>query len=138
MQELEWLGSFDLGVPEIDGDHRTILELMKAVKAAAAREDPARCEQYLDRMLEFLGVHFAREEKLLANWHYLEVKQHANYHTELLKRAETVRQTCLANEGPESFEKCCAELISLLVDEVVRGDMTLKSFLEHSGFSLPH
>ena len=30
MPKLEWLESFELRVPEIDGDHRTMLDLMKA------------------------------------------------------------------------------------------------------------
>ena len=29
---VRWLDSFDLGVPEIDSDHRTIVKLMKLVE----------------------------------------------------------------------------------------------------------
>lgn len=136
--KLEWLDTFELKVPEIDGDHRAMLDLMKSVQSAAKVGDRPRVEDYLDRLLVFAGSHFAREEALLEGWNYPEIKKHATYHAKLLERAEAVRQNCAQIETPEAFEECCEEMLSFLVEDVVRGDMELKSFLEHVGLALPH
>jgi hemerythrin len=137
MPKLEWLESFKLGVPEIDGDHRIMLDLMKAVQFAAAARDREHVEQYLDRLLTFSEGHFAREEILLEGWKYPEAKKHAAYHAGLLARAEAVRRACADIESPETFEECCEEMMSFLVADVVSGDMKLKSFLEKTGLTLP-
>ncbi len=42
MPKLEWLESFELRGPEIDGDHRTMLDMMKAVQSAAAASERHR------------------------------------------------------------------------------------------------
>lgn len=135
--KLEWLESFELRVPEIDGEHRTMLDLMKAVQSAAMDRDRKRAEQYMDRLLAFSQSHFAREETLLEGWDYPDTAKHANYHAELLKRAATVKQACTEVESAEAFEECCDEMMSFLVDDVVRGDLKLKSFFENAGLALP-
>ncbi len=136
MAKLGWLESFDLGIPEIDGDHRTMLDLMKVVRSAAADGNRQRSAQYLDRLLAFSQSHFAREETLLEGWGYPDTAKHAKYHAELLERAVAVRQACAEIEAPEAFEKCVEEMMSFLADDVVRGDMKLKSFLEYAGLVL--
>jgi len=137
VQKLEWLESFELRVPEIDGDHRTMLELMNAVRSAAAIHDRKRGERYLDRLLVFSASHFAREETLLERWNFPDAEKHAKYHAGLLERAEAVRKACAKIETPGAFEECCEEMLSFLVDDVVRGDIQLKSFLENAGLAMP-
>jgi len=137
VRQLEWLDTFELRVPEIDGDHRVMLDLMKAIQRAAAARDRERVEHCLDRLLAFSQSHFAREESLLKRWKYPDTKKHAAYHAGLLARAETVRQACAKIETPEAFEECCEEMMSFLVADVVSGDMKLKSFLQNAGLVLP-
>ena len=137
MPKLEWLDTFELRVPEIDGDHRVMLDLMNAVQSAAAARDRPRCEHYMDRLLAFSESHFRREEALLDRWKYPGARKHAAYHAELLERTNAVRRACSEIESPESYIECCEEMISFLVDDVVRGDMKLKSFMENAGLTIP-
>lgn len=136
MPKLEWLDSFELGVPEIDGDHRAMLDLMKAVQSAMAASDRKTGEQLLDRLLVFAEGHFDREQALLERWGYPEAETHATYHWNLLLRAVAVRQACAEIESQTSFNECSEEMLSFLVDDVVRGDMKLKSFLEEAGLTI--
>lgn len=135
--KLKWLESFELRVPEIDGDHRTMLVLMNLVQSSATSGRRQRVEHYLDRLITFCQSHFAREEALLVRWGYPDVKGHVTYHAGLLERTETLRQSCAKIETPEAFEKCCEELMSFLLDDVLSGDIQLKSFLEHAGLAVP-
>ena len=135
--KLEWVESFTLRVPEIDGDHRTILDMMKVVQSAAAIRDRERVEHYLDRLLYYFQSHFAREEALLERWNCPDLEKHAKYHAGLFERAVETRELCAKIESPEAFDECCGEMMSLLVEDIVRGDMKLKSFLEKAGLTLP-
>lgn len=137
MPKLEWLESFELRVPEIDGDHRTMLDLMKAVQTAAATQNRQRTEHYLDRLIAFSECHFAQENVLLKRWNYPDAELHAQYHAGLLERATAVRQACVNIGAPQTYQECCEEMMSFLIDDVVQGDMRLKSFFDDAGPSLP-
>ena len=76
-------------------------------------------------------------EANLLRWGYPDAKMHATYHQRLLDRAKAVRRACAETESPEAFEECCEEMMTFLVDDVVRGDMKMKSFLESNGLTLP-
>jgi len=136
-QKFEWLESFELRVPEIDNDHRAILDLMRAVRSAAAHGQRNRVEHYVERLLTLCRSHFSREEALMRRWGYPESETHAGYHNSLLERAEAVRKACGDAASLAGFEACCDELMTFLVDDVVRGDARLKSFLENAGLTLP-
>jgi hemerythrin len=137
MPNLEWIESFELKVPEIDGDHRTMLDLMRAAQDAAATGDRPRCEHFMDRLLAFSIGHFAREEAFLESWGYPEVETHAKYHGELVERAKAVFSTCAQAETPEAYEECSEKMMAFLVEDVLRGDMKFKSFLENATLTLP-
>jgi hemerythrin-like metal-binding protein len=136
VDKFDWLESFELNVPEIDGDHRAMLELMKATRAAAAAGNRDRVEHLLDRLFALAQNHFMREETLLLRWGYPDATMHATYHQRLLDQAKSVRRACSNTESQEAFEACCDEMLTFIVDDVVRGDMKIKSFLESNGFTV--
>jgi len=133
----EWMETFELGVPEIDSDHRALLDLMRAVQSAAAAHNRERCVQYMDRVRAFSRSHFAREEKLLDDWNYPNTERHASYHADLMARADAVAGACAKIEDAAALEDCCREMMSFLIDDVVRGDHRLKSFLQKADLVLP-
>ena len=137
MRELEWLETFELRVPEIDGDHRVMLDLMRGVRTAAEAGERERCEAIVDRLIAFSRDHFRREESFIKQHGFTGVRQHTQYHEGLLGRAEAVRKACHEIETPKDFQECCDELMSFLIDDVVRGDLMLKSFLKEAGLIIP-
>ena len=108
----------------------------EAVFVQIATPSRERVEHYVERLFILCRSHFAREEALMQRWGYPEAGQHAGYHNRLLERAEAVRKACAEAPSLESFEACCDELMTFLVDDVVRGDMKMKSFLEEAGLTV--
>lgn len=45
-------------------------------------------------------------------------------------------QACAQTGSLESYEACCDELMTFLVDDIVRGDMKMKSFLKEAGLTV--
>jgi len=137
MSKYEWLETFELRVPEIDGDHRSMLDLMKAVRVEAHAGRKARTAAALDRLIAFSKEHFQREEAFLASHGYGSTNEHTEYHGELLDRAVALKETCCKLVSPDEIEGCCDELMSYIVDDIVKGDMQLKSFLQEAKLTLP-
>ncbi len=129
---VQWLETFELGVPEIDGDHRVIVSLMKAIEASLAAGHDKQAIPIIDRLIAFAADHFRREEALLAAWKYPELTVHCQYHRGLLETIDHIKQACLEKKGSESFKHCCDEMMRYIIDDVVQGDMHIKSHLQHS------
>jgi len=133
MVKLDWLETFELGLPEIDNDHREMLAIMKSVEAAADAEDFELCADLLDRLIEFSAAHFEREEELLRDARYPFVDLHKEYQSGLIARADAVKDICKGIKTRKNFKECCEEMFAFLVDDVVAGDLNFKSFLQEAG-----
>lgn len=134
--KVHWLDTFELGVPEIDGDHRTMVALMRAIESAMEAERQASSLGLIDRLFDYCRDHFRREEILLRSWGYAEVDGHRAYHDEMFLTAAQIRATCVQKSEHDGFRACCDEMMRFLIDDVVRGDIKLKSFLQHRGLTL--
>lgn len=134
MRRLEFQTSFriDEGGP-IDSQHEVLFGLINELAEAIERHEIARCREVSLRFMEVAADHFAWEEDFLAQAGYPHVAEHAVYHRKLMDLAEHARQAC-DNDAPDfDHEACFDHLVTVFVDDVVRGDLTFKSFLEERG-----
>lgn len=138
MPRYQWSSTFEVCVPEIDGDHRVMLELINKIVDTAHTGDKQRCIVYINRLIEFSLMHFSREEQLLDSWGYGETDAHRQYHVKMHQNAVNHFGKLDAVQGNDALASFCNELLSFLVDDVVGGDLNLKSFLIHQGITIEH
>lgn len=132
MQRLEWLKSFETGVPEIDQDHRNLFSLATRIGEKVASQDG----DFADILAEFIDQaqkHFAREEEILRVAKFPGLKAHKRYHDSLLAKALELKAVCDAEEEPKQAGICYSAMVDFLIDDIVRGDSQFKSFLDHVG-----
>ena len=133
MEKFDWLESFELGIAEVDEDHRGMLAIMREIEQAADAEAYDHCKELLGELLSFTVAHFQREEKMLEEFGYPNVEIHKKYHTELLARAKSVKSVCESIKTKHNLKECCHEMFGFLVDDIVMGDLKFKSYLEDKG-----
>lgn len=133
MPKYQWHSIYDLNVPELDGHHRVMLELVNLTARAAESRNVEMREKGIRRLLEFSLLNFAREEALLTEWGFAEVAVHQDYHRSMYQKSydnfEKLRS--LVEDGKTADE--CDEARAYLVDDIIWGDMALKSFLMEQG-----
>jgi len=132
---IKWIDTYELGVPEIDGDHRTLVTMMQRISKIMLSDDRKRFVALFDRITDFAQSHFEREEILLRQWGYPDAAGHARYHQHLMAQALELKRSCLEQETPATFQECCQNMVSFIIDDVVRGDLKLKSFLQDRGLT---
>ena len=137
MPKYEWHSIYELSVPEIDGDHRVMLDLVNMLDLAIQRGNKEQCEKYVSRLLEFSRMHFSREEQLLESWGYQETGTHRQYHAGMYEQSRENFERLKTLPEIEEFEQLCDEALAYLIDDVIRGDMTLKSYLIEKGIAAP-
>ena len=135
MSNFVWLDSFVIGVPEIDDDHREMLAIMRRVEAEAEAEDFEASRRLLDALMAHSRGHFAREERYLERVGYPDLESHRRYHAALIGPAEALLASCKAMTGQGELKACCENMFGFLIDDVIAGDLTFKSFLDDKGLT---
>lgn len=131
--KVELLETFITGHPTIDGEHAEIVNMINAVSHSIEHGEHGKCEELLEAFLILCDEHFKSEEALLADAGYPDLKDHMVFHQELLLKAQGVKALCVNTETPETLKRCFDEMATLLIEDVVRGDMQFVSFLKNKG-----
>jgi hemerythrin-like metal-binding protein len=99
MEQIEWHETYAIGLPQLDDDHRRLIDLANAIIAA---HDDGDCPEYQRRGADFVAAlreHFPREEKFLAEIEYPHLETHAGYHRRMIERAEAFLVLCARVRG---------------------------------------
>lgn len=131
--KVELLETFITGHPVIDEEHQQIVNSINEVSAAVAAGKYDLCSVLLDDFLQICVNHFANEERLLNDLGYPALHDHAVFHKELIIKAKAVKTLCMDMKSPDSIQRCFNEMATLLIEDVVKGDMQFVSFLIEKG-----
>lgn len=127
--QIELLDTFITGHPVIDAEHGKIVDSINQVSEAVRKGQFDRCAILLDDFLKTCKNHFKAEEALLAELGYPGLSDHAAFHRELVLKAKAVRALCMDMNNPDSIQRCFDEMATLLIEDVVKGDLQFVSFL---------
>jgi hemerythrin len=84
---LEWSSSLSVGIPEIDAQHRTLLEQAAALEAAVRARRPAdRMEELFLFLQEYANAHFESEERVMREVGYAGLPDQVQEHSEFRRR----------------------------------------------------
>lgn len=133
MADLLWHDFLSIGVDFIDNDHKQLLNTMVAIKSAIEADDKNKCVTLLTSLLKEARDHFSREEKYLLEVKYPGLEEHKIYHKELLIKADTTKRICEGIETKHDLKECFDGMANFLIDDILRGDIIFKSYLQFEG-----
>jgi hemerythrin len=85
MTLLQWQDNFNLGIEEVDHEHRELIGLINALHDSLATDRSAvRVEAFLGEVLADISAHFALEEKVMRARRYDALEEHKADHERLL------------------------------------------------------
>ncbi len=101
MKDLVWDRSLSVDVPEIDEDHRRLVDLFNLLNHAVAEGD---AQDYIEAVMEELisctAWHFKHEERLMLKYGYEGLLEHKSEHDELIASATALQQKLLHESKP--------------------------------------
>lgn len=130
-----WSPGFETGIAEIDGDHRALFAMVDDIYQLVEKQEAELTSAKIQAFIDLAERHFAREEEILAEAGFPEISAHKRYHASLLMQAKELALVCHVEPNPERARICYEELLVFLIDDVVRGDLPFKSYLNHKGLS---
>jgi hemerythrin len=103
MATTSWSESLELGVAEVDVEHRLQIQLVDAFHAALARGDRPAAGEALARLDDASNVHFMGEELLMRLHSHPEYEAHVEEHRQLLDRLRVLRVRFEARSDGEAL-----------------------------------
>jgi hemerythrin-like metal-binding protein len=134
MANLVWHDFLKIGVDFIDNDHKKLLGIMQEVKQTIEQDDFEECVTLLRVLLKESAAHFAREEEFLRQVKYPGLESHIEYHQGLLNKANTIQKICSGIETHHDLKECFDGMANFLIDDILRGDINFKSYLDYHGY----
>lgn len=100
-----WSDSLSVGVPEIDDQHKVLVELLNELHfAISGHRGSTECRSILDRLVEYTRVHFAVEESLMRILEYPDFDNHKHEHEALLGQVVELIQKLDSGQAKITFE----------------------------------
>lgn len=128
---IQWNDDCKLGIPNIDADHRLLVELVN--KFFARAEDGAEFSELghiLDDLIDETAAHFRREEVLLDRHDYPLLVPHAAEHERLLAQLRHFQTPYATGTATRQLPLDTAEFLRhWLVDHIRHDDQPYKSYL---------
>lgn len=85
MKNIVWKSSYEIGVPEVDAQHKMFFELIHAVhKESEASDNPERLKRLLAELPKYTDYHFCSEENKMIDEEYPQIESHRKAHELLL------------------------------------------------------
>ena len=86
MATIGWSDALSVGIPEIDDEHRALLETLNALEKAATSQDQSAVAGYLEVIGKHAIDHFAHEERLMRLNNYPDLSAHKMEHDALTRQ----------------------------------------------------
>lgn len=96
MSRINWSNELLTGIPDIDRQHRKILEFANRIDAV--KSDPSKIRPILFEMRTFIIYHFRFEETMLEDAGYPFVRAHKKVHELMIKRLTELQLRLKAGE----------------------------------------
>ena len=128
--EIEWSATLNVGVAEIDEEHRQFVARVNELnKAIVECEDKPTVKWLLQVMLTEAKHHFWHEQRLLALWKYPDRAVHVAKHVLLTAKLNSVMQEFEQADVSFTWALKGLYLKQLLVDHLMKEDMKYRDFL---------
>jgi hemerythrin len=117
----------EMGIPEIDDQHRKLFELLnKLRKAMLAEHTGERVDKALGKLEVFARKHFAFEERLMADIEYADHAAHAAEHEQLMRELVSFRERARAGDITAELPKL---MRSWIIEHLVQFDRKYSDYL---------
>ena len=122
-----------VGVQAMDDQHGILMDTLNELRQQLDRGNAsARLSQQMARLVEFAGMHFDCEERLLQRHGYPEVEQHSQAHQDLLEKIRYAVERADRGDNAE-LQRSFAFLRSRYMDHVTTLDRQYAEWLNARG-----
>lgn len=120
---MEWNDALVIGIPEIDEQHKMLLEAMNLLSAELQMgHDRAAFADAQRRLREYTELHFSTEEGLMRETGFRGLERHAERHASFVEAMHRFGEKDM-KDAPQEARKLLNYLLDWLVDHILGADV---------------
>ncbi|PLX98101.1 MAG: hemerythrin [Desulfuromonas sp.] len=132
----EWTEDYELKIPKIDDQHKELVKMINELYAALKSEHSSETVNVvLNRLLQYVEIHFETEEAAMRQNHYPDFDGHIYLHDLLREEVLELKKVQLQGGEVATFE-----LLNFLTDwlknHIAKADRAFGQYLVNQGRSL--
>ncbi len=129
MSKIEWSEKLNVGVDEIDTQHKELIKIANAlIHAITIGKNEMTINNVVRKLREYTVFHFNSEEKLMKKNNYDKYIEHKAEHEQLKKSVKKFQRSIYEKKqlsGKDLFEF----MKTWLLDHILKSDMRISAFL---------
>ena len=130
MALIEWREEFNTGIPDVDYEHRELVDLINRLhEHIVTGADRARVHEFLGEVFARIAAHFALEESIMRKHGYDEYHAHKAEHERLLDEIRDIMDAQEASTAANSEQKLASVVRDWFVDHFKTKDARLHNRL---------
>lgn len=122
MPYLAWSDELDTKIPELDSQHRVMIDHVNAVHDAAASGEAGTLQSAMQHLIDCVRQHFVFEEKVLEAIDFAGTREHQGVHENILKQLHEY-QDRMASASPAEAEELADTLGPWVVEHIRHDDL---------------
>jgi hemerythrin-like metal-binding protein len=132
MALIHWQDSFALGIPDVDHEHKALIDLINRLHDAISKTPhPDDIAEFLAELHASVAGHFALEENVMRQAGYEQLAAHKAEHEQLLDQIRDIMDDHLMPQGAD-YEATLAERLRHWFERHFRdADRRLHDVLQH-------
>lgn len=136
MHKLEWDEGMSVGVDAIDNDHKMLLSLINEISDAIEHNKATSViEDVFERLEVYVVEHFSREEELMRQCGYEDLKAHIRQHRKFIDKVPELKRELLNADTTEVAAEINLFLFDWLMNHIVGEDMRFAQLAHDQGLS---
>jgi len=123
----QWIETLSVGVPLMDLQHRTMIDMLNRLAGSMESAPNSMIEQGLDDLIEYARFHFDAEERLMLACDYPDFADHQAEHRQLIDDILALRQ----REGgtPSARDEIIALLTKWAMRHIIGKDLAYRPYV---------
>ena len=129
MDSFKWKDGFNIGITEIDEQHRSFLDCLNDCYSQISSEKRTSIDQSLiDRLSAYAAMHFRFEESLMEAKGYPEIAQQRKMHKYFESQVAEL-EASLSKQGGRSMESVLSFLRDWFLNHIIEQDKKFASYV---------
>jgi hemerythrin len=130
MTFMSWRKDYEVGVPQIDAEHRRLFDLINEFHDTFTQVDARKqIAQMLNRLVAYAEEHFQHEEQLMGDSGYPQLDMHRELHSGLVSSIFAINERLAADTAKASTETV-QFLKNWLLQHILKHDVDIAEFLQ--------
>lgn len=132
VEKIEWSDSYLLGIPEIDNQHKKLIQIANELYAAATGTDEAyglNMAKVLKKLTDYTVYHFSNEEEFMRKYGYSGLDIHKTAHDNFINEVNhQIKQ--LSSDRKNDGVRFYSYMVGWILNHIAKADCVWAAFVK--------